>query len=111
MDATCGDIQLLIPVGTTTTCTGQSVDVMKPGSGNPRFGGGIADIRGFTVNGKATRVRVDPGGWLEFVWQACPSTATVAVKVREVQSGWSQTSSVTERRVAGRGPCRSTRLR
>ncbi len=92
-DATCGDIQLLIPAGTTTTCTGQSVDVTKPGSGNPHFDGGIADIGGFTVNGRATRVRVEPGGSLEFVWQACPSTATVAVKVREVQTGWSQTSS------------------
>lgn len=92
-DATCGDIQLLIPAGATTTCTGQSVDVMKPGSGNLRFAGGIADIRAYTVNGKATRVRVEPGGSLEFVWQACPSTATVDVKVREVQSGWSQTSS------------------
>lgn len=92
-DATCGDIQLLIPAGSTVTCTGQSVDVMKPTSGSLHFDGATAEIRAFTVNGTASRVRVAPGGSLEFAWQACPPTATVAVKVREVSTGWSQTSS------------------
>lgn len=86
-DATCGDLQLRIPVGTTSTCTGQAIDVYKPGSGNVHFDGGVPAIEWFTGNAKATRVRVDPGSSIEFAWQACPSNADVMLRIREVGPG------------------------
>lgn len=85
-DTMCGDIQLLIPVGKTTTCTGQTVDVYKPGSGNVYFDGGVPVINGFTGNAKATRLRVDPGGSVEFAWQVCPSSAAVVLRIRETET-------------------------
>jgi hypothetical protein len=101
-DTTCGDIQLLIPVGTTTTCTGQAVDVYKPGSGNVHFDGGVPVINWFTGNGKATRVRVDPGSTLEFAWQACPSSATVVLKIREADAWNVVTTTATGLSASGR---------
>ncbi|MGH2554359.1 MAG: hypothetical protein ACRDHO_01390 [Actinomycetota bacterium] len=86
-DAICGDVQLVIPAGTTTGCGNRTVDVYKPGSGSPRFDGGITHISRFTGNGASAQLRVDPKATINFVWDVCPSTASVKLTVTERESG------------------------
>jgi hypothetical protein len=80
-DATCGDLQLVIPAGQVESCIGQAFDVVKPASGTPYFDGGIPLIKHFAGNGRAPNLRVDPRSTIEFTWNVCPSNAKVQLTV------------------------------
>jgi hypothetical protein len=111
-DATCGDLELVIPAGQVESCAGQAFDVMKPGSGTPSFDGGVPQIKSFTGNGRSENLRVDPGSTIELTWSVCPPIATIEVMVTTRETGsvvFDQTGLAADGRLTVSVPAFTTR--